>query len=357
MKNTKYVLLILMCIAIFTSCNVTHNNILIDQIMSDPFATDSSIPVETVEEKSEKEMAMEYAESLSKFLMQPVVTIENSEDHIFDYNGGSIDITFKPNYKSTADVLPEYITLGVAVTLNGIYQDISVNGSENTQMYIQEYHLNNGSYENPTLSITFDPVIAEEDKEQKSMSLSVVTTNQPHYIVNPLYPMAVRMHSSITVDSFICNVKSPISDYSGTDIGTGFTEELVTDAVKKKYAGIRSEGNYDFVTTTVFDDQMNPNIYITESGKAEAGILLTPEKGGKYRVYFQVNGRPAKLADGTDCIEVDTRPGYVYCLDPVELAEAGVYDTVGAIALKCTSEYDMLEITSTGTIKVLNPVN
>ncbi|MBQ8171210.1 MAG: hypothetical protein IJZ95_04375, partial [Oscillospiraceae bacterium] len=293
--------------------------------MSDPFATDSSIPVETVEEKSEKEMAMEYAESLSKFLMQPVVTIENSEDHIFDYNGGSIDITFKPNYKSTADVLPEYITLGVAVTLNGIYQDISVNGSENTQMYIQEYHLNNGSYENPTLSITFDPVIAEEDKEQKSISLSVITTDQPHYVVDPIYPTSGMMHSSITVDSFICNVKSPISDYSSTDIGTGFTEELVTDAVKKKYAGIRSEGNYDFVTTTVFDDQMNPNIYITESGKAEAGILLTPEKGGKYRVYFQVNGRPAKLADGTDCIEVDTRPGYVYCLDPVELAEAGVY--------------------------------
>ncbi|MBQ8782045.1 MAG: hypothetical protein IJZ72_10280 [Oscillospiraceae bacterium] len=357
MKKIRTILAVFAAFVMLTACSTPQDISSSDQTMSDPFATGSSVPVETVEEKSEMEVAKEYADALTLTSMAPVVTIENSEDHIFDYNGGSIDITFKPNYKSTADVLPEYVTLGVAVTLNGIYQNISVNGSENTQMYIQEYHLNNGSYENPTLSITFDPVIAEEDKEQKSMSLSVVTTNQPHYIVNPLYPMAVRMHSSITVDSFICNVKSPISDYSGTDIGTGFTEELVTDAVKKKYAGIRSERNYDLVATTVFDDQMNPNIYITESGKAEAGILLTPEKGGKYRVYFQVNGRPAKLADGTDCIEVDTRPGYVYCLDPVELAEAGVYDTVGAIALKCTSEYDMLEITSTGTIKVLNPVN
>ncbi|MBQ8782047.1 MAG: hypothetical protein IJZ72_10290, partial [Oscillospiraceae bacterium] len=163
MKKIKTILAVFSAFVMLTACSTPQDISSSEQTISDPFATTAPV----TEELSPKDKAKEYAESISRTTLVPVVTIDGSEDYIFDYNGGNIDITFNADYTNKSIPKPELMTLGVSVTLNGIYQNISVNGSENTQMYTQEYPLTeNGAYPKPTMNITFDPVIAEQDKNE-----------------------------------------------------------------------------------------------------------------------------------------------------------------------------------------------
>ncbi|MBQ8782046.1 MAG: hypothetical protein IJZ72_10285 [Oscillospiraceae bacterium] len=340
MKNCKPIFAALMSLVVLTACSTPQDISSSEQTISDPFATTAPV----TEELSPKDKAKEYVDTISRTSLAPVVTIDGSKDFIFDYNGGNIDITFNADYTNKSRPKPELMTLGVSVTLNGIYQNISVNGSENTQMYTQEYPLTeNGEYPKPTMNISFDPVIAEQDKNEDGLALMVIVTYNPHFRVNPDYPSAGGAHTTISITSYICNVKTPILNYSDTKIETGFEKILITDAVVHKYSNIHSEMGFTQNRATLFDRRMINAISLTDEGKAEVGVLLTAEISGIYRVYFLVNGKPAKLESGADCVEVDAEVGYLYYLDCVEIADAKAYDTIKPYAIKSASEFDELE--------------
>ncbi len=340
MNKIKFFFTVFSAFIMLTACSTPDDITSSEQTISDPFATTAPV----TEEHSPKDKAKEYVEALSRTSFAPVVTIDGSKDYIFDYNGGNIDIIFNADYTNKSKPKPELMTLGVSVTLNGIYQNISVNGSEDTQMYIQEYPLNeNGVYPKPTMNISFEPVIAQQDKNEESLVLAVTITYNPHFRVNPDYPSAEGAHTTKSITSFICNIKKAITNYSDTKIETGFEKMIITDAIMNKYSNIHNERGFTQSRTTAFDSRMINAICLTDDGKAEVGILLTTGTGGKYRVYFLVNGKPAKLASGADCIEVDAEVGYLYYLDCVEIADAEAYDTINSYAIKCASEYDDME--------------
>ena len=195
------------------------------------------------------------------------------------------------------------------------------------------------------MNITFDPVIAEQDKNEESLSLAVIITYNPHFRVNPDYPSSEGAHSTKSVSNFLCNIRTPIENYSTAKMGTGFREILITDNIKNQYSNIYGSSSFDLTSSTIFDDLTTNGICLTSEEKVEIGALMTTKVGGKYRVYFLVNGRPSKLSDGTDYIEVDTKTGYLYCLDHVEIAGADAYDTINPYPIKCASEFEDLEIT------------
>ncbi len=296
----------------------------------------SSTSEPTEEELIEK--TREDALALTQKVITHTTSIEGSIDNTFDYNGGNIEIDFDPVFYNAASTKPEYMSLGVMVTLNGIPQNISINGSEKTQFYIQEYYLNEAKtgYNQTEMDISFEPVIAKEDKDENAIILSITLTINPHFRASKLHPGVHTIHSRITLCNYLCNVKTPITSYSDTKIGTGFEEELITDKVLLKYKACYDVSNVP--ANLPVDDGLSNMVYLTEDGKPEIGAIFVPHKSGKYRLYFLVNGENAKLTDGTDCIEVDTKVGYLYYLAPVEIAGAEVYDSISVFPVKCTSE-------------------
>lgn len=282
----------------------------------------------------------EQACNLAQYQIQPIGSMEGCTDRTFDYNGGNIELDFNPIYNNSSDIKPMHMSLGITVTLNGIPQNISVNGSEETQFYVQDYYLDETGmrYTQTEMKISFEPVIAEEDKNEKALLLSVATTFNPHYEISDIYPAVFSMHGRSDANLYLCNVKTPITKYSNTKIGTGFTEELITESLLEKYKGCYNYSETRTRTVTIDDNTIDNDIFLTEDGKVEAGAIFAPRVEGKYRLYFLVNGENAKLTDGTDCIEVDTKVGYLYYLAPVEIAGAEVYDSISVFPVKCTSE-------------------
>lgn len=69
------------------------------------------------------------------------------------------------------------IELGISLFVNGFRQEISVNGSEPTEMYIKTYEPDQGDL----LEITFDPRILEKDKDETMMYIDIIEFWFPTY--------------------------------------------------------------------------------------------------------------------------------------------------------------------------------
>ncbi len=356
MKKVKMIFAAFISFIILTSCTITTSSS-ISEPLSDPFATTVTQKSQTAEEQSAKDMARDYVNSLHLIRFLPDVILDGSEDNIYQYSGGSVNMKFTADYYNKSEIKPELMTLGVSVTLNGIYQNISVNGGEEKEIHIQEFYYDSieDKYIAPDLNISFDPIISEADKNEKDLALTIFVTYNPHFEVDPEYPVTGSMHLCRSIASYTFVVNTPITNYCGTKIGTGFEQKFITDSLKNEYSNIRSEDNFDSTTITIFDERVICDIELTEEDNVEIGALLTTAVGGKYRVYFLVNGEPVKLSDGTDCIEVDTEQGYLYHLAPVQLIEANAYDTVSANALKCLSDGGELEVIRTDFPFVIMP--
>ncbi len=351
----KAIALLFACIAILSSCDSQH--IQDTTYISNPFnTTETSAIVSTSETSisssdSYEEKYKQYFESvmnLKRVTLTQTNSVENSVDNIFDYNGGSINMKFEPNFQNKSNQKPEYMTLGIVVMLNGVPQNISVNKGEKTDYYVQKFELNETKtgYPSASLDISFEPIIAEADKNEKALILSLAVTLNPHFAVDKEYPVGYgTLHSRYTSCNYLCNVKTPITNYSDIKIEDRFEKELITETVKSKYDNCISF-NVKSAEAIVIDDNIkDSNIFLTEDGKAEVGIVFLPGKTGKYRIFFVLNGKNAKLTDGTDCIEVDAEEGYVYYLAPTEIENAGLYDSISAYPVKFGSEFEDAELT------------
>ncbi|MBQ8171175.1 MAG: hypothetical protein IJZ95_04200 [Oscillospiraceae bacterium] len=340
MKKIRTILAVFSAFVMLTACSTPQDISSSEQTISDPFATTAPEFAETVEGKPPNIAAKEVLDALNGCSFDiDVVEPVNNTDNVMDYNGGSIDVSVRVSVENDSPVKPERVTIGIALSLNAIHQKISAKGSQPTEMYIHEFEYDptTKEYISEVLELSFEPVIAEADKDMEQLRLAFTYVSNPHYRVTENYKSSGFQHQHLTPGGLKINVKTPITNYCDKKINTEYQKDLITDAIKEKYSRLRSSNNFDHTMSTAYDDLLNYDLVLQEDGKAKLGVVFTTGFSGTFRLFFIVNGAPATLSDGTGYMQIDAVPGYVYYFEPAELANVNAYDTINTVAICCDS--------------------
>lgn len=285
---------------------------------------------------------------------------ENKDNKKYvDYSEGKIKIDLTVNTKFNADELPPTFSHGWYVTLNGVLQNISVNGEEESEIYIHrlvkdtDYSGETHSY---NIEIEFEPVVAEEDKDKTQLGLSIVQISNPDFRVDPVYPICANLHSNIVISTRILNVSSELKIKETKKSDFTFTEEFVSEEIKGKYPSL-DESFYDKETPSVriIGKYTNTSIEADENGKIEFGAIVSGN--GRLRLLFLVNGIPSKLSDGSDYIEIDAKKGYLYTIKTDKLLNVDLYDTVNILIMNSPDDGENSYFTRACFADVVFPYN
>ncbi len=313
-----------------------------DSILSVPARPNVDDPITSKDEHRvdewEKAMNEVSALHLASFDLECKIegqqVVENDNIRYIDYKGG--EITLKSDISISfrnKDKIPEKVSVGYYVVINGVVQDLYVDGKSIGKTYIHNF--GDGKIETMSVSddfsFSFTPKISAEDKDKKEFNIMLVEIRNPHFRVSPFYIASATSHGNITKfgwklrtdnasienvveesDGRFVNYEKTVNDNPDRDHGA-----KITNADGSPYE-IRCNGNSVSLQTTLRTDES--------------------DKNKKYRILYLVNGIPVTLADGTPYIEIDVEPLSEYTFDTVTIDGVKPYDTVSVIEFICDED-------------------
>ena len=329
-----------------------------NSVVSDPFTEGKD---EEPQISPEKKNVMNRINSLLLTTNTPSVKFENENKEnpaYIDYNGGKIRFSLTINKKLNSKELPDAISEGWYITVNGILQNITVNGEEQGEIYIHrqvkdvDYLLNNASY---ILDFEFEPVIAEADKDKKQLELSLVQISNPDFKVDPIYPSCANLHANVVLSTRILNVNTELQIKDTKKSEIQYTEELITIDVMNKHPEIGLNINSGFKAEIIDENNSDRQIRADEKGEIKLGAVISGNGEEKLRLLFLVNGIPTKLYDGSDYIEINARTGYLYEIKPDKILDVKPYDSIDILIMYCLDESEKTHMSFSAFPSVILP--
>ena len=322
-----------------------------NSVISNLFAENKE---ETPQISPEEQNVINKLNSLTRIFEKPTIKIENENkdnQKYIDYFGGKIKISMTIDKQMKADEIPYALSDGWYITLNGVLQNISVNGKEPCEVYVhhlakgEDYFDDSVTY---SMEIEFEPVRAEADKDKEQLELSIVKISNPDFKVDPAYPLCYDLHSNTIIATRILNVNSDIKTKEIKKSDFSYTEEFLMGG---------SYGNEGFSANITDESQSNQSIEANENGEIKLGVVVGGKGYEKLRLLFLVNGIPSKLSDGSDYIEIDAKEGYIYTISPDRILNIKLYDTVNVLVTHCPDERENTYLSRAGYPDVVLPYN
>ena len=275
--------------------------------------SDISIDTSISEESSDDEEinTSVYAEKYSNF--GAIVNFEN-EDKI-EYNGGNVTVPISVGGTNgnTTD-----LELGILLCINGFCQEISVNGSEPTDMYIKTYEPDRGDL----LEITFEPRIPEKDKDKTILICNIVAyffptvTDEKNSVAldhsrSVFFHGAAPMYLNTPITDFIdaepeefetipktmSTIKENINLYGDPNVETGNPDRIF---------GIQPSKSEEYINKFVLNDDGSGDITVYGGLEDEQLYRITLyKKGGKLLTF---NG-------GKSYLEMEMKKDELYMAD------------------------------------------
>lgn len=357
MKKSALLLTPLILLGSLTACsqneNISNYNNIENSIVSDPFEAESK---ESDDQTKLTEEESKHISALSLFSFTQVIVVEeeyqeeNYATQLVDYNGGKINMTADIAMSCDSDAVPDYMTTGWYVTLNGIPQNITVDGKEHGLMYIHE--VTKDEYDSKKthsykMEISFEPVISVKDKDSELLTLSVIKVFNPHYEIGKNFVNPRTLHGNTMVAFRTCKINTPITNFAEDSVSQGFESVIITNQVKREYNQFISENTYDQkADAVIFDKNKKNDFRLDENGSIELGIALTCKEKALYRVLLLINGKPAKFPDNSYCVEVEAAPGYLQVLEGLKFDNLEPYDSINVLVVRCVDENGLSELTT-----------
>ncbi len=329
-----------------------------NSVISNPFTESKK---EEPQISPEKQNAMDKINSLLLTSGVPTAKFENENKEnpaYIDYNGGKVRFNFEMKQSLNAKKIPDAISYGWYITVNGVLQNITVNGKEQGEIYIHrlvkgvDYNSSNASY---SLDFEFEPVIAEADKGKNKLEISLVQISNPDFRVDPVYPECSNLHANVVFATRILNVNTELKVKDIKKSETQYTEELMTVDVLKKHPEIGFNLNSGCKAEIIDEDRSEQVIRADKNGEIKLGAVISGNKNEKIRLLFLVNGIPTKLSDGSEYIEIDVRSGYLYEIKPDKILNVKPYDSIDILIMHCLDESEKTHMSCSAFPSVILP--
>ncbi len=294
----------------------------------------SSIEESSAEEKTEEELLWEKAvaeasaQSNTRYITNggyllddQLFTMDEEIGHV-EYKGGMY--TIKGDfYADCGKDIPESASVGYYVTINGVVQELFMDGKSIGTMYVHsntKEELENGTAKG-SLNVSFAPTISKTDEDKDELLVRLVTVKNPEFRVVPAFSSAKLNHMSETTGLWKLDVSdTPIENvieakavnYEKTD------NDEPNSNQGARISGVNVSGlNIKIDGTSV---KLNTQLRTGEE-----------ERIYRYRLVYLVNGAPVTLSDGTPFIEIDVEPCKQYDFDVITIDNVQPYDTVEVI--------------------------
>ncbi|MBP3921783.1 MAG: hypothetical protein J6D27_02340 [Ruminiclostridium sp.] len=329
-----------------------------NSLISDPFTEGED---EEPQISPEKQNAMDKINRLLLTSGAPTAKFENENKEnpaYIDYNGGKVRFNFEMKQSLNAKIIPDAISFGWYITVNGVLQNITVNGKEQGEIYIHrlvkgvDYNSSDASY---SLDFEFEPVIAEADKGKNKLEISLVQISNPDFRVDPIYPECSNLHANVVFATRILNVNTELKVKDIKKSETQYTEELMTVDVLKKHPEIVFNLNSGSKAEIIDEDRSEQVIRADKNGEVKLGAVISGNKNEKIRLLFLVNGIPTKLSDGSEYIEIDVRSGYLYEIKPDKILNVKPYDSIDILIMHCLDESEETHMSCSAFPSVILP--
>ncbi len=294
----------------------------------------SSVEESSVEEKTEEELLWEKAvaeasaQSNTRYISDggylfddQLFTMGEEIGHV-EYKGGMY--TIKGDfYADCGKDIPENASVGYYVTINGVVQELFVDGKSIGTMYVHsntKEELENGTAKG-SLNVSFAPTISKTDEDKDELLVRLMIVKNPEFRVVPAFSSAQLNHMSETIGLWKLDVgNTPIENVieaKAVNYETTDNDEPSSNQ-GARISGVNVSGlNIKIDGTSV---KLNTQLRTGEE-----------ERIYRYRLVYLVNGAPVTLSDGTPFIEIDVEPCKQYDFDVITIDNVQPYDTVEVI--------------------------
>lgn len=294
----------------------------------------SSIEESSVEEKTEEELLWEKAvaevdaQSKTRYISDggylfddQLFTMGEEIGHV-EYKGGMY--TIKGDfYADCGKDIPENASVGYYVTINGVVQELFVDGKSIGTMFVHsntKEELENGTAKG-SLNVSFAPTISKTDEDKDELLVRLVTVKNPEFRVSSVFHSAKLNHMSEIAALW----KLDIGDTSVENVveAKSFNYEVTDNDDPSSNQGARISGvNMSGLNIRVDGASVNLKTQLRTGEE---------ERIYRYRMVYLVNGAPVTLSDGTPFIEIDVEPCKQYDFDVITIDNVQPYDTVEVI--------------------------
>lgn len=288
----------------------------------------------SMEEKTEEELLWEKAvaevdaQSNTRYISDggylfddQLFTMGEEIGHV-EYKGGMY--TIKGDfYADCGKDIPENASVGYYVTINGVVQELFVDGKSIGTMFVHsntKEELENGTAKG-SLNVSFAPTISKTDEDKDELLVRLVTVKNPEFRVSSVFHSAKLNHMSETAALW----KLDIGDTSVENVveAKSFNYEVTDNDDPSSNQGARISGvNMSGLNIRVDGASVNLKTQLRTGEE---------ERIYRYRMVYLVNGAPVTLSDGTPFIEIDVEPCKQYDFDVITIDNVQPYDTVEVI--------------------------
>lgn len=315
-----------------------------------PFTPESN---ENEESKPGDEFDSATQQTMEKSVGSYMATINNGQNTlIYDGSEMSVPIEIKARENNKYD-----IKVGLAVYINGLLQDITIDG-ETTEMFISNSLKAN---EITSFELKLNPAVTEDASEESSLPIHFVTYLNPDYVPSETAPSFGNAHHSFLTPNMILQLKQKPDKILDIKVSEKAEKMILTEKIMEDY-GIRNE------KTSVYFEGVAGNkngVYKLNNGKLDYTLntYWNRPEGGKYRISFYKNNKLMTFDGGKSYVEFVNDAGYFYKFTPHFDEEIKRGDFIYALAIpysyapenSCSSIYSVAKLCVNSDFTYKNP--
>lgn len=306
-------------------------------VVSDPFENNS-------EEKTPAQKAIADIENLGVGnILYELPEKDSVDDFNIEYNGGVISLPVVFQYtNSNYEELPEKMSVGCAVAINGILQRIKTSDNSEDYVYVADFSPSDNTsgrkdkyIAEKSEMLIFEPEILEKDKDLDKLQISLISIQNPHHIMTTDYIDFFSRHSTTTSLVMSLTLNSPIKKYTEATISEDGYSVIENDNKTDKkygemcwinsfkigitsiYSNINSDGKSDYS----FDNNGKMKIGFVSSVGKDSGLDVPISERGDYLIAFFLNGKPHPYPDGSMYKSVYMEPDKLYVFEEMDFTD------------------------------------
>jgi hypothetical protein len=310
-------------------------------VTSDGQTSTTPTTTENASTNPQEETKDELVTDISKYT-PPSIDFTFKDKDFFDespvYQGGemSFDLVLEIGDEKELDA-----ELGIVVALNGVLQNVSLNGGESSSMPT----ITAAPESSTDVKLSFTPTVATGDKTD-SGTVQIMIVNRPDFTITNEFPsgfIAMIQHGMVYFN-FDLIAETPFAEKE-TKTFDNSESELITEEISERYQTTAGGTTFQLrnpnatpegvlngaVKSESNEETVDMGVVTQVDGKAKVDFFATIDIPEKFRVAFFVGSKQVTVNGGFEYLTCDVKKGFLTTAE-IEFDNVKSGDIISAIA-------------------------